>query len=224
MKNVFGKVILTSSLIATTVAPYAVENAHAAAKPAANPAHHKVQPVKKGVTFNAYVINNQYQYVKNQVVKLVDITKGTKVYAVKKTDKFGKVTFTQLPAERNFAVYVNGVNQGYTIRGSEGTQFATTFYVNKKGAYQYNVPTQPATVNVVNEDGEAVKGQTVDIYRGKVKVQTVKTNEKGKAVFTKNITVGTYYDVYVNGKKINNNFVRSGESSYVYLKLSEIIK
>ena len=38
----------------------------------------------QGVTFNAYVINNQYQYVKGQSVRLVDITTGRKVYATKK--------------------------------------------------------------------------------------------------------------------------------------------
>lgn len=182
------------------------------------------QAKQHGVMFNAYVINNKYQYVKNQNVKLIDITSGRKVYAQKKTNKYGKVSFTKLPVARNFAVYINGINQGYTIRGTEGTKLENTFYVNKKGAYKYNIATQPAKVVVVDENGEVLKNQKVDLYRGTLKVRSQKTKSNGSAQFTNKITVGTHYNIYVNNKKIENKFVRSGEITYVYLTAKEIRK
>ncbi|WP_414045755.1 hypothetical protein ACMGE5_05185 [Macrococcus equi] len=182
------------------------------------------QAKQQGVTFNAYVINNKYQYVKNQNVKLIDITSGRKVFAQKKTNQYGKASFTKLPVERNFAVYINGINQGYTIRGVEGTTLNNTFYVNKKGAYKYNVATQPAKVVVVDENAQELKNQKVDLYRGTEKVRSQKTKSNGSAQFTNKITVGTQYNIYVNNKKIANKFVRSGETTYVYLTAKEIRK
>lgn len=177
------------------------------------------------VTFNAYVINNRYEYVKKQKVEIKDISgRKNKTIATAMTDKKGHVMFKKLPVERSLAVYINGKNQGYTIRGEEGTILSNTFYVNKKGAGMYDVETQAATIYTVDENDQAIAGQKVELYRGKVKVRKGITNKQGKISFKKYITVGTSYDIYVNGKKMPHKFAMSGTKSYVYLTGKEMKK
>ncbi|WP_414047410.1 hypothetical protein ACMGE7_12130 [Macrococcus equi] len=177
-----------------------------------------------GVTFKAYILNEKYQFVKGKKVKLVDITNKRIDYATKTVGNSGIATFKNLPAEHNFAVFIDGKNQGYTIRGIEGSVFERTFFVKGKGTGKYNIPTKPAVVKVIDENGQPLKKQKVELYRGKNKVRQSFTKNDGTASFINKITVGTYYDVYVNNKKINNKFAASGENEIVYLLSREIRK
>ncbi|UTH13879.1 hypothetical protein [Macrococcus equipercicus] len=85
-----------------------------------------------GATFTAHVINKDMQNVANQKVDLYDITAGAVFYKSMMTAADGNVVF-DVPAGRNFAVYVNGVNQGYTLRGVEGSKLENTFLSTRKG-------------------------------------------------------------------------------------------
>ncbi|UTH13880.1 LPXTG cell wall anchor domain-containing protein [Macrococcus equipercicus] len=168
-----------------------------------------------GATFTAHVINKDMQNVANQKVDLYDITESDVFYKSMTTDANGNVVF-DVPAGRNFAVYVNGVNQGYTLRGVEGSKLENTFFVDTKGDGKYNAETQPATVIVVDENNNPLAGQKVALYRGGVKVAEAVTAENGKLVFSDNLTVGTLYDIYLNGERLPNKFVKSGATEYVY--------
>ncbi|ARQ07741.1 LysM domain protein [Macrococcoides canis] len=174
------------------------------------------QAKSAGATFTAHVINKSMQNVADQKVELYDITEGKVFYKAMTTDANGNVMFEGLPAARNFAVYVNGVNQGYTVRGVEGSKLENTFFVDAQGEGHYDAATAPATVFVVDENDNPLAGQTIALYHGDVKVGEAMTLENGKLVFGDNLTAGTHYDIYLNGEKLPNKFVKSGDTVYVY--------
>ncbi|RXK17842.1 hypothetical protein [Macrococcus sp. DPC7161] len=175
------------------------------------------EQMKKGITFKAYVINDKYEYVKNQKVTIKAISGKRQTLKTVKTNSKGLAQFTKLPEQRSMTVYLNGEKTGYNLRGIEGSQFAYTFYVNKKGKGKYDVKTKGAKVTVIDENDNPLNKQKVEIYRGKTKVRTGYTSKDGHVSFYKYITVGTMYNIKVNGKMIPNKFTKSGANEFVYV-------
>ncbi|WP_231233927.1 hypothetical protein [Streptococcus equi] len=119
---------------------------------------------------------------------------------------------------------MNGVPQGYTVRtGVDGDKHSASFTVDGKGTVEPEYSKTPLVVIVRNEDAEPLSGQEVTLKHrvGRV-IEKVTTGADGKAVFSKGLLDGTFYEIFVNGKKLSQ--ATTGEERSVALDAKDIKK
>ncbi|HEK9097512.1 TPA: LPXTG cell wall anchor domain-containing protein [Streptococcus equi subsp. zooepidemicus] len=186
--------------------------------------HHNDHVIEGSFAFTATVIDPEGKVLSGKEVQVVDITSGRKALATVKTDEKGQAVFDKLPLGRSLSIFVNGVPQGYTVRtGVDGDKHSASFTVDGKGTVEPEYSKTPLVVIVRNEDAEPLSGQEVTLKHrvGRV-IEKVTTGADGKAVFSKGLLDGTFYEIFVNGKKLSE--ATTGEERSVALDAKDIKK
>nr|WP_269206897.1 LPXTG cell wall anchor domain-containing protein [Streptococcus equi] len=186
--------------------------------------HHNDHVIEGSFAFTATVIDPEGKVLSGKEVQVVDITSGRKALATVKTDEKGQAVFDKLPLGRSLSIFVNGVPQGYTVRtGVDGDKHSASFTVDGKGTVEPEYSKTPLVVIVRNEDAEPLSGQEVTLKHrvGRV-IEKVTTGADGKAVFSKGLLDGTFYEIFVNGKKLSQ--ATTGEERSVALDAKDIKK
>lgn len=137
---------------------------------------------------------------------LTDTTDASnKVVQTVVTDAKGQALFSQLPINRSLSVSVDGVAKGYSVRTSQAnSQLAASFTAQGVGQGTPDYTKTPLDVYVRNQDAEAIadKAVTLKDSSGNL-VETVTTGKDGLARFTKGLMDGTFYAIFVDGKKMS---------------------
>lgn len=186
--------------------------------------HHHDDVIEGSFAFTATVIDPEGKVLSGKDVQVVDITSGRKTLATVTTDEKGQAVFDKLPLGRSLSIFVNGVPQGYTVRtGVDGDKHSASFTVDGKGTVEPEYSKTPLVVIVRNEDAEPLSGQEVTLKHrvGRV-IEKVTTGADGKAVFSKGLLDGTFYELFVNGKKLSQ--ATTGEERSVALDAKDIKK
>lgn len=186
--------------------------------------HHHDDAIEGSFAFTATVIDPEGKVLSGKEVQVVDITSGRKALATVTTDEKGQAVFDKLPLGRSLSIFVNGVPQGYTVRtGVDGDKHSASFTVDGKGTVEPEYSKTPLVVIVRNEDAEPLSGQEVTLKHrvGRV-IEKVTTGADGKAVFSKGLLDGTFYEIFVNGKKLSE--ATTGEERSVALDAKDIKK
>lgn len=186
--------------------------------------HHHDDAIEGSFAFTATVIDPEGKVLSGKKVQVVDITSGRKALATVTTDEKGQAVFDKLPLGRSLSIFVNGVPQGYTVRtGVDGDKHSASFTVDGKGTVEPEYSKTPLVVIVRNEDAEPLSGQEVTLKHrvGRV-IEKVTTGADGKAVFSKGLLDGTFYEIFVNGKKLSE--ATTGEERSVALDAKDIKK
>ncbi|HEL0247286.1 TPA: LPXTG cell wall anchor domain-containing protein [Streptococcus equi subsp. zooepidemicus] len=186
--------------------------------------HHHDDAIEGSFAFTATVIDPEGKVLSGKDVQVVDITSGRKTLATVTTDEKGQAVFDKLPLGRSLSISVNGVPQGYTVRrGVDGDKHSASFTVDGKGTVEPEYSKTPLVVVVRNEDAEPLSGQEVTLKHrvGRV-IEKVTTGADGKAVFSKGLLDGTFYEIFVNGKKLSQ--ATTGEERSVALDAKDIKK
>lgn len=186
--------------------------------------HHNDHVIEGSFAFTATVIDPEGKVLSGKEVQVVDITSGRKALATVTTDEKGQAVFDKLPLGRSLSIFVNGVPQGYTVRtGVDGDKHSASFTVDGKGTVEPEYSKTPLVVIVRNEDAEPLSGQEVTLKHrvGRV-IEKVTTGADGKAVFSKGLLDGTFYEIFVNGKKLSQ--ATTGEERSVALDAKDIKK
>lgn len=156
--------------------------------------------------FLATVVDSKGQTLSGKSVVLTDTTDvSKKVVQTVVTDAKGQALFSQLPINRSLSVSVDGVVKGYTVRTSQAnSQLAASFTAQGVGQGTPNYTKTPLDVYVRNQDAEAIadKAVTLKDSSGNL-VETVTTGKDGLARFTKGLMDGTFYAIFVDGKKMS---------------------
>lgn len=156
--------------------------------------------------FLATVVDSKGQTLSGKSVVLTDTTDASnKVVQTVVTDAKGQALFSQLPINRSLSVSVDGVVKGSTVRTSQAnSQLAASFTAQGVGQGTPDYTKTPLDVYVRNQDAEAIadKAVTLKDSSGNL-VETVTTGKDGLARFTKGLMDGTFYAVFVDGKKMS---------------------
>ncbi|WP_218655278.1 MSCRAMM family protein [Streptococcus dysgalactiae] len=156
--------------------------------------------------FLATVVDSKGQTLSGKSVVLTDTTDvSKKVVQTVVTDAKGQALFSQLPINRSLSVSVDGVVKGYTVCTSQAnSQLAASFTAQGVGQGTPNYTKTPLDVYVRNQDAEAIadKAVTLKDSSGNL-VETVTTGKDGLARFTKGLMDGTFYAIFVDGKKMS---------------------
>lgn len=177
-------------------------------------------------SFTVTALDKEGKVVEGKEVVLEDITDGQAVFLAKMTTNAdGQAAFTNLPLSRNISVKIDGQLQGYTVRTDQADSHkATAFYVDGKGSKFPDYSKKPATVSVLDEDGNAISGQTVSLKnRNGDVVATAQTDANGQAVFSDKLMDGVLYDVFVNDLNMSKPAM-TGESVTAYLQSNQVKK
>ncbi|MGT2686133.1 MSCRAMM family protein [Streptococcus porcinus] len=174
-------------------------------------------------TFTATILGQEGKLVSGKTVELYDITDGQAVkVASKVTTKDGQAVFSDLPVSRNYSVYIDGQNQGYTVRTSQaGSGMAAAFYVNAKRDQTPTYTNIPLTLTVRNQEGQGIANQSVALYnkQGQL-IANMTSDSEGKVVFTDKLMQGTFYTVRINNFKMGE--ATPGNNISLYLKKDQI--
>lgn len=137
---------------------------------------------------------------------LTDTTDASnKVVQTVVTDAKGQALFSQLPINRSLSVSVDGVAKGYSVRTRQAnSQLAASFTAQGVGQGTPDYTKTPLDVYVRNQDAEAIadKAVTLKDSSGNL-VETVTTGKDGLARVTKGLMDGTFYAIFVDGKKMS---------------------
>lgn len=186
--------------------------------------HHPDDVIEGSFAFTATVIDPEGKILSGKDVQVVDITSSRKTLATVTTDEKGQAVFDKLPLGRSLTVFVNGVPQGYNFRtGVNGDKRSASFTIDGKGTIEPEYSKTPLVVIVRNEDAEPLSGQEVTLKHrvGRV-IEKVTTGADGKAVFSKGLLDGTFYEIIVNGKKLSE--ATTGEERSIALDAKDIRK
>ncbi|MGT2745090.1 LPXTG cell wall anchor domain-containing protein [Streptococcus phocae subsp. phocae] len=201
--------VLVSDLTTTTVKAHSAETA-AVSKPS------------ESFTFVATILDNQGNTLRDKTVTLTDITNASKeVIQTKTSDAKGQAIFSHLPTNRSLSVAVDGHAKGHTIRTSEAnTTMAASFTAEGVGEGEPSYTQTPLDVSVYNQDGEPIadKEVTLKAPNGTL-IETLKTNQDGLARFTNQLMDGTFYQYFVDGKKMGQTV--PGFSASAFLEVSK---
>ncbi|VTS30904.1 cell wall surface anchor family protein [Streptococcus porcinus] len=174
-------------------------------------------------TFTATILGQEGKLVSGKTVELYDITDGRAVkVASKVTAKAGQAVFSDLPISRNYSVYIDGQNQGYTVRTSQaGSSMAAAFYIKAKGDQTPIYTNIPLTLTVRDQEGQGIANQSVTLYnkQGQL-IANMTSDSEGKVVFTDKLMRGTFYTVRVNDFKMGE--ATPGNNISLYLKKDQI--
>ncbi|EHI69633.1 LPXTG cell wall anchor domain-containing protein [Streptococcus ictaluri] len=171
--------------------------------------------------FIATVVDAKGNNLAGKIVVVSDVTDGaSKVLQTLTTDAKGQAIFSALPTNRNISVSVDGVVKGYTLRTSEAnTTKVASFTAEGVGQGTPTYSTSPLDVFVRNQDAEAIAGKSVTLKDAQGNdIETIVSNAEGLARFSQKLMDGTFYQIYVDGKKLAENM--PGHYSTVYLDQS----
>lgn len=156
-------------------------------------------------SFVATVVDSKGAALSGKTVLLTDITDGTaKPLQSQVSNSQGQALFTNLPLNHNISVSVDGKSKGYTLRTDQaGTKLSSSFTTDGVGTGTPSYTNKPLIVLVSDQDAEAIANKEV-ILKNKQgnQIDKVLTDSSGLARFTKNLLEGTYYDFYIDGKKM----------------------
>ncbi len=177
-----------------------------------------------GLSFTTQLVNQQGLTLAGHKVSLFDVTDERFFVAEQETNAYGEATFSLLPVERNYSVFIDGEPMGYTFRNSEPVAMGRTFVLDQEitgSANRADFAQEPAIVTVYDQNGEPVADQTVALMSSGKELAQATTDAKGQVSF-KQVYQGVYYDLTLNGEVVQN-FARSGENTslYTYVEANE---
>ncbi|HEN9309727.1 TPA: LPXTG cell wall anchor domain-containing protein [Streptococcus agalactiae] len=148
---------------------------------------------QQGFRFVATVVDSQTHVLPGKLVTLSEVTSGQpKIIASVKTNDAGQAIFNNLPIKRNLSVSVDGQVKGYTI--------------SKK----------TIDITVRDQNAEPVSGRTVTLKtQAGREIASLVSGDNGLTRFTDRLLDGTFYQYFVDGKKIGDIVPGESRSAYV---------
>lgn len=181
--------------------------------------------IEKGFNFSVMTVDNNEKFVSDKAIQNFDITDGSpKLLNELKTDSNGKANFSNLPLNRNLAISVDGINQGYTLRPSEAdSNKSAVFTVDGKDEELVDYSKENILVTVRDEEGEPLPNQNVQFKKAdRTIVFEGKTDEKSQVIANDKLMDSNFYHVFVNGTKLRELTPRNDVS--IYLNADQIDK
>lgn len=211
LKGLLGG-LLTGLLLGNS--PIAQDNV---AKPVFDNVPKQSQSLSQTVDFNATLVNKDNKVLEGHEVSIYDITDGRVFVQKLLSNSDGLASFKGLKTNRSYSVSIDGEAVGYTFRNSDRSEMGRTFILNEVSNSNAKtvVSNKLASVRANNEEGEVLAAIKISLYNAGEQVAEALTDENGLANFAA-LQDGVYYDIYVNNEPYNN-FVRTGETTDVYL-------
>lgn len=181
--------------------------------------------IEKGFNFSVMTVDNNEKFVSDKAIQNFDITDGSpKLLNELKTDSNGKANFSNLPLNRNLAISVDGINQGYTLRPSEAdSNKSAVFTVDGKDEELVDYSKENILVTVRDEEGEPLPNQNVQFKKAdRTIVFEGKTDEKSQVIANDKLMDSNFYHVFINGTKLRELTPRNDVS--IYLNADQIDK
>lgn len=167
---------------------------------------------QQGFRFVATVVDSQTHVLPGKLVTLSEVTSGQpKIIASVKTNDAGQAIFNNLPIKRNLSVSVDGQVKGYTIRTDvAGSSKAASFTATGVGTNEPTYSKKTIDITVRDQNAEPVSGRTVTL-------KTQAGREIASLVSGDNgcLLDGTFYQYFVDGKKIGDIVPGESRSAYV---------
>lgn len=162
---------------------------------------------QQGFRFVATVVDSQTRVLPGKLVTLSEVTSGQpKIIASVKTNDAGQAIFNNLPIKRNLSVSVDGQVKGYTIRTDvAGSSKAASFTATGVGTNEPTYSKKTIDITVRDQNAEPVSGRTVTLKtQAGREIASLVSGDNGLTRFTDRLLDGTFYQYFVDGKKIGD--------------------
>lgn len=173
---------------------------------------------QQGFRFVATVVDSQTHVLPGKLVTLSEVTSGQpKIIASVKTNDAGQAIFNNLPIKRNLSVSVDGQVKGYTIRTDvAGSSKAASFTATGVGTNEPTYSKKTIDITVRDQNAEPVSGRTVTLKtQAGREIASLVSGDNGLTRFTDRLLDGTFYQYFVDGKKIGDIVPGESRSAYV---------
>lgn len=173
---------------------------------------------QQGFRFVATVVDSQTRVLPGKLVTLSEVTSGQpKIIASVKTNDAGQAIFNNLPIKRNLSVSVDGQVKGYTIRTDvAGSSKAASFTATGVGTNEPTYSKKTIDITVRDQNAEPVSGRTVTLKtQAGREIASLVSGDNGLTRFTDRLLDGTFYQYFVDGKKIGDIVPGESRSAYV---------
>lgn len=181
---------------------------------------------QQGFRFVATVVDSQTRVLPGKLVTLSEVTTGQpKIIASVKTNDAGQAIFNNLPIKRNLSVSVDGQVKGYTIRTDvAGSSKAASFTATGVGTNEPTYSKKTIDITVRDQNAEPVSGRTVTLktHAGR-EIASLVSGDNGLTRFTDRLLDGTFYQYFVDGKKLVILYLENQEVHMLMLHLKKII-
>ncbi|KAF1246031.1 LPXTG cell wall anchor domain-containing protein [Streptococcus agalactiae] len=169
---------------------------------------------QQGFHFVATVVDSQTRVLPG---KLVTLSEVTSIIASVKTNDAGQAIFNNLPIKRNLSVSVDGQVKGYTIRTDvAGSSKAASFTATGVGTNEPTYSKKTIDITVRDQNAEPVSGRTVTLKtQAGREIASLVSGDNGLTRFTDRLLDGTFYQYFVDGKKIGDIVPGESRSAYV---------